>query len=708
MTAILVPQGKQQYLSSTLTLLAGGKVYTYDAGTTNPRATYSDAAGLIPNTNPVILDARGEATIFWSGNYKVQLRDSLDNVIWTVDNVNATDYITAFIATLAGPTGSGQIGFIQAGAGSVARTILDKERDFVTSFDFGAKHDGVTDDTLAHRAGTTYSIASGKEYIVMPGTSLMSSVPLAGSLRIRGHGATSYLKQIVIGATNVFAITGAGGWTIQIQDLSIDQQQTAQVALSTNDAINSTATGVSNGKPYYLIVNNVDFINTAYRGIAFYGDNDNSTRELGLFTNCRYRNGSVNATNTVYTPVDIHLVNGVEAMIDDNDFYMDVAPVLPGGRCAVVVAQTQTATAYYSKPTIVNNRCSYRGCNELASLGAFDLYIWSGMAIVANNTLVNSTATAIKMKGNSFDLSVFGNKIDTPYGTGGSLPTYPAISINNPNYGAAASQFLIDSNQISNWAAGSGTGVISVQVYDGAQFSKNVVITNNQLAAVSGIGIDVNNCQDITISGNEIDGRGTISNGIRVLQCDGNVRILNNKISSTTSYGIYNDTPLTVAQDVIVEGNTIISCGGGTTYSVYLHCRQCILKGNFISGGFHGVNFGGGVQSAIMLSNVLANMTGTVGFAVTSTAANVIARDNVIIDSATISSSFADSSAATFKIEEGNSWNGQVTWGTAAPVAGIWALKDRRWNTTPNATAVAFWECTAAGTPGTWKAVALV
>jgi hypothetical protein len=86
--ANLLPQGKQQFETSAGVPLVGGKVYTYDAGTTNPRTTWQDAAGSQPNTNPIILDSRGEAIIFWSGNYKVVLKDSLDNTIWTVDNVS--------------------------------------------------------------------------------------------------------------------------------------------------------------------------------------------------------------------------------------------------------------------------------------------------------------------------------------------------------------------------------------------------------------------------------------------------------------------------------------------------------------------------------------------------------------------------------------------------------------------------------------------
>ena len=39
--------------------LSGGKVYTYQAGTTTPYPTWADADQTIPNANPVILDAGG-------------------------------------------------------------------------------------------------------------------------------------------------------------------------------------------------------------------------------------------------------------------------------------------------------------------------------------------------------------------------------------------------------------------------------------------------------------------------------------------------------------------------------------------------------------------------------------------------------------------------------------------------------------------------
>lgn len=67
--------------------LAGGKLYTYAAGTTDPLATYSDEGGSAENTNPVILDSRGEAQVWCTGaKYKFVLTDTHDSVIWTEDN----------------------------------------------------------------------------------------------------------------------------------------------------------------------------------------------------------------------------------------------------------------------------------------------------------------------------------------------------------------------------------------------------------------------------------------------------------------------------------------------------------------------------------------------------------------------------------------------------------------------------------------------
>lgn len=84
----------QYFKTGTAEFLVGGKLYSYLAGTDTPTNTYptlSDAdASTNANTNPVILDARGEANVVLSGSTKLVLKDSSDIEIWTVDNINTT------------------------------------------------------------------------------------------------------------------------------------------------------------------------------------------------------------------------------------------------------------------------------------------------------------------------------------------------------------------------------------------------------------------------------------------------------------------------------------------------------------------------------------------------------------------------------------------------------------------------------------------
>jgi len=69
--------------------LSGGKVNVYTAGTSDRVDTYTDQGAGTANANPVILDANGEAEIWYNTSVKIVLTDSDDVQLWSMDNVQA-------------------------------------------------------------------------------------------------------------------------------------------------------------------------------------------------------------------------------------------------------------------------------------------------------------------------------------------------------------------------------------------------------------------------------------------------------------------------------------------------------------------------------------------------------------------------------------------------------------------------------------------
>ena len=96
-----------QFFDNSGNVLTGGKLYTYQAGTTTPQASYTTSAGNVARTNPVVLNAAGrvpDSGEIWitSQAYKFVLETSTGVLIATYDNVIAAGSGTYTVQNFTG------------------------------------------------------------------------------------------------------------------------------------------------------------------------------------------------------------------------------------------------------------------------------------------------------------------------------------------------------------------------------------------------------------------------------------------------------------------------------------------------------------------------------------------------------------------------------------------------------------------------------
>ena len=93
MAVFLSPVGgaAAQFFTNSGVILSGGKLYSYAAGTTTPKATFTSSSGNTNHTNPIILDSAGRVPggeIWLSAPpYKFVLNTATDVLIATYDNI---------------------------------------------------------------------------------------------------------------------------------------------------------------------------------------------------------------------------------------------------------------------------------------------------------------------------------------------------------------------------------------------------------------------------------------------------------------------------------------------------------------------------------------------------------------------------------------------------------------------------------------------
>lgn len=194
MAALLSPNAKQQFFDNAGNPAAGYKLYTYAANTTNPQATYTNRAGSVPNTNPIILDARGEAIVYLSPGvvYDYVLKTASDGPVWTREDV----------AAQAGDADA--IYFTSSVAGAQQRLLSDRLDEWRSVKDFGAVGNGLVDDTAALQVAINSAVASGFSLLFPDGNYVVS-----GNLSVSA-GQTAFLGALSTPGRVTITKTGTG------------------------------------------------------------------------------------------------------------------------------------------------------------------------------------------------------------------------------------------------------------------------------------------------------------------------------------------------------------------------------------------------------------------------------------------------------------------------------------------------------------------
>ena len=187
-TVYLSPIGNQQFVDTNGNPLSGGKLYSYAAGSTSARTTYTDSTGATPQANPIILNSLGRpANPIWlqSGQTKLVLYDSADNLVQTWDNVSGINdvslaasewtssgltptYISGTSFSFPGDQTAQALVGRRINSSNTAGTIYSR----ITVASFGA---GITTITVANDSGTLDSGLSSVSYAVLTPTN--PSVP---------------------------------------------------------------------------------------------------------------------------------------------------------------------------------------------------------------------------------------------------------------------------------------------------------------------------------------------------------------------------------------------------------------------------------------------------------------------------------------------------------------------------------------------------
>jgi hypothetical protein len=704
MTATLLPNAKQQFLDSNGRPLAGGTVYFYIPNTSTFKNTWQDAGETVLNTNPVVLDANGQAIIYGDGQYRQVVNDVHGNLIWdklTSSYVSQSDLssttdpasgagsigfnyslsyaagtVGKWLKDLATSVGSSFIGFIQVGVGAVLRTVQDKLRDTVSVKDFGAKGDGVTDDTAAIQAAFT---AGAGRRVYIPGTTasyLISDViNVSSDTTIYGDGEKSLLK---LTNGNKSGIFGTGVNNVKVADIGILCQSAGTTAY---------IGGVYFFNSQKCRVDNVEFVGMSWAGVLI----NNSSR--CSVVGCRFSGwlGTIqdSADINIYQNSNFNFVSGNQCYGSGDHgiaIYDPYTNTNPTGNIVTgnVVDQHNaygileyiglSATQPYNTRTVIsNNVISNILGSGIAGTSGAGIYIQAGGGtIVTGNSVYNCCRSTtnfdtLAMAGISYQIGETATGLEVE----GIVADNIVHMLRGPCIFLSASNRTIsaDNNTLKSTGTTNVRGeALIVQNCNAVRLTNNTVRHENpNFYAVKLVAIT-----------NEYSGHSLSGNTVTCVNSAGGFLV------TTTSGGSINN--------MIMANNTVFGSLSNPAYSV-----QNVGNLRFI--GNHGDS-----------SGVVFSMLNCPRARLSDNRFHSSSAAYAILFQGANTNAWADDSNDFDGWVENDAGNGMkiTLTGTGAPaVTGSWDVGDTVINRAPSAGGIERWRCTAAGSPGTWTSLTL-
>lgn len=266
-----------QFFDSNGDPLAGGLLYTYNAGTTTPVSTYTSRSGAAYNTNPIVLDSSGRtpAEIWLEGGvlYKFVLKDSTFVQVGSYDNIPAvndptttnnlitvagTNALTGLaVPPLEGYTAGAQYSFVAQNTNTAAVTLDIDSLGVKSVTKFGST--ALSAGDIVAGAMTLVEYDGTRFQLLNPNNSIFDSVTvdyIKETTTVSATAPTGTINYDVATQSVLYYTTNASGnWTLNLRGNS---STTLNSLMSTGQTITVTFITTQGATAYYNNVVTID------------------------------------------------------------------------------------------------------------------------------------------------------------------------------------------------------------------------------------------------------------------------------------------------------------------------------------------------------------------------------------------------------------------------------------------------------------------